>query len=496
MQLKTLLDKIDLNMKQVDFYEQESDITSVNFMTNLTEQKPGVLYIGELSQLPNETVPGTTFICCSSKTHEMETSGQRNVFLTSDSFNTLIDRIYSTFEDSVFILSCMEKLVEISSTGFGLEALFQNVYELMKIPMCLVDTQYRLLAYNEGILDYPDFKKAVKKRVLPASRIQNINRADLKEAFLNYKDLYFMWAKSDQEYILTTLIKIDQTETAHFLAYVGNENPLKYYKLVQFICHLISLELQKTVFYQHNESILENQFMRSLIENTLSPNERVNFLHKLGWKENIPYQILLLSGNNKKINPTSAQRILQTISPYLLEMHSLLYNGYYVILSQINNPVLFQKLPELLKQFHLIGSLSSEFYHLSGMSQAYGQAVNAMRYLLNGSFKGAFIRYQDCMYKIMCEELKKSCNVSQFFHSGTIALYQKDVIKKTNFLETLAAYLEFNNDPDSAAAYLHIHRNTLYYRINKIQEEYNLNLNSGMERVQILLTIEFLKTQS
>lgn len=496
MQLKTLLDKIDLNIKQVDFYKQESDITSVNLMTNLIEQKPGVLYIGELSQLPNEIVSGTTFICCSSEICEIKTSGERNVFLTSDSFNTLIDRIYSTFEDSVFIISCMEKLVKISSTGFGLDALFQNIYELMQIPMCLVDTQYRLLAYNEGILNYPDFKKAVKKRVLPASRIQNINRADLKEAFLNYNDLYFMWAKSDQEYILTTLIKVDQTETAHFLAYVGNENPLKYYKLVQFICHLISLELQKTAFYQHNENILENQFMKSLIENTLSPSEKDNFLHKLGWKENIPYQILLLSGENKKIDPVSAQRILRTLSPYLAETHSLLYNGYYVILTQINNPVFFQKAPELLKQFHFIASISSEFYYFSGMTQSYGQAVNAMRYLLNGSFKGSFIRYQDCMYNIMGEELKKSCNISQFFHPGTIALYQKDCIKNTNLLETLAAYLEFNNDPDSAAAFLHIHRNTLYYRINKIQEEYNLNLSSGMERVQILLTIEFLKTQS
>lgn len=493
MLLRQLLDKIDLTMKQVDVCDDETDIVSIAIINEGKGQKPGVLYIGRLEQLPERVVPGTTFICSSAGKETCFKTGQRNVLIVQENFSTLVDRVYLIFDDLFFMSDFMEKMVQTASCGLGLRSLLQTAYSLIGIPMFLTDIQYQPLAYNEGILKYPDFKEAIENHMLPENRISNLNRQDLKEALQNYDDLYFMWADTEQEYILTSLIKVDTVETAHFLAYVGREAPLKYYKMVQFICYLIALELQKTAFYQNNESVLENQFMKYLIEDTISHKERESFRQKLNWKDGILYRILLLSSRGEKLDMGTARRAAQRLSAYFSEIHTVSYHGYYVVLCEVKNQKFLEELPQILERYHIICSVTSEFNSLSLVAQAYEQAVNALRYILNGSFSGPLICYQDCMYRIMSNELQKNCNIDQFLHSGVVALYQKDLRNQTHLLKTLEVYLEFHNDPDAAAKTMHIHRNTLYYRINKIQSEYRLNLNSGKERLHILLTIEFLK---
>lgn len=495
MLLKQLLDKIDLTMEQADAYDGETDIVSITIIDEEKEQKPGVLYIGRLEQLPERVVLGTAFICCTDGESACVKTGCRNVWIVRDSFSALVDKVYMIFDDLFFIFGIMEKMMQAASCGLGLPSLLQTAWHLIGIPMFVTDVRYRPLAYNEGILAYPDFKEAVENHMLPENRISNINRPYMKEALRNYDDLYFMWAEADQEYILTSLIRVDSVETAHFLAYVGRETPLKYYKIVQFVCYLIALELQKTAFYQHNESVLENQFMKYLIEDTVSQAERESFREKLNWAEGVPRRILLLSSQGEKLDMGTARRAVRHLAEYLSEIHTVSYQGYYVVLCRMENQKLFEELPRILKRYHMICSVTAEFDSLSLVAQAYGQAVNALRYLLNGSFPGPLIRYQDCMYHIMSDELQKNCNIDQFLHPGVVVLHQDDLRNGTNLLGTLEAYLEFHSDPDAAAEAMHIHRNTLYYRINKIQAAYRLNLGSGRERLHILLTIEFLKAR-
>ncbi len=54
-------------------------------------------------------------------------------------------------------------------------------------------------------------------------------------------------------------------------------------------------------------------------------------------------------------------------------------------------------------------------------------------------------------------------------------------------LETLLKYIEFNGEKNRISEELHIHRNTLNYRLNKIEEITNLNLNDYMDLYQLIL---------
>ncbi|WP_415537861.1 helix-turn-helix domain-containing protein [Dehalobacter sp. 4CP] len=66
----------------------------------------------------------------------------------------------------------------------------------------------------------------------------------------------------------------------------------------------------------------------------------------------------------------------------------------------------------------------------------------------------------------------------------------------TPFLETLKYYLYYTHSPNDAAKTLCVHRNTLFYRINKIKQLTGVTLDNADERFQLYLSILLLEFSS
>lgn len=65
----------------------------------------------------------------------------------------------------------------------------------------------------------------------------------------------------------------------------------------------------------------------------------------------------------------------------------------------------------------------------------------------------------------------------QFCHSAVIHLRDYDLEHDTELLESLRVYLTHNRSIGESAAALYIHRNTMNYRMAKINELTNIELN-------------------
>ncbi|RJW44254.1 PucR family transcriptional regulator [Clostridiales bacterium TF09-2AC] len=60
----------------------------------------------------------------------------------------------------------------------------------------------------------------------------------------------------------------------------------------------------------------------------------------------------------------------------------------------------------------------------------------------------------------------------------------------TGLMSTLNQYLLYTRNITKVAAILNIHRNTLLYRLNRIKEITNLNLENGDEYIKMMLHIK------
>ena len=79
-------------------------------------------------------------------------------------------------------------------------------------------------------------------------------------------------------------------------------------------------------------------------------------------------------------------------------------------------------------------------------------------------------------------------NIKEFFFSPVNKLLEYDKMYSTNFVDTLKTYISNRNNQYRSARALSIHRNTLLYRINKIQEIMEIDLNNQLTLLQLYLT--------
>lgn len=81
-------------------------------------------------------------------------------------------------------------------------------------------------------------------------------------------------------------------------------------------------------------------------------------------------------------------------------------------------------------------------------------------------------------------------DLSRYLHRALRTLIRYDSENETDLTETLCTYLEQNRNIKETAEKLFLHRNSLVYRINRIQELCAINLNDV--NTCLLLRVSFM----
>jgi DNA-binding PucR family transcriptional regulator len=74
-----------------------------------------------------------------------------------------------------------------------------------------------------------------------------------------------------------------------------------------------------------------------------------------------------------------------------------------------------------------------------------------------------------------------------------IAMQLYDADHGTAYLETAVRTVEFPGSPAEAAKALNVHRNTYFYRVNKIAELFLLDLKRGEDRLAVAFSTRFME---
>ncbi len=72
---------------------------------------------------------------------------------------------------------------------------------------------------------------------------------------------------------------------------------------------------------------------------------------------------------------------------------------------------------------------------------------------------------------------------------GIASIQARDAEQQTDYLETLRAYLASNGNISAMAAQLHVHNNTVRYRVARLAEDFNLDLADPQKRLWLWLRL-------
>lgn len=149
---------------------------------------------------------------------------------------------------------------------------------------------------------------------------------------------------------------------------------------------------------------------------------------------------------------------------------------------------------DFLKRDELCAGFSRPFTRVYPFKPLSWQADKALSTGIALFPEETMFHYDEIMYEILLSELSKGIPRENLEHPSIIRLKQSDAEDGTQYMRTLQVYVENGFDKRAASEVLHIHRNTLVYRLEKIEElmgisptdktlSFFLDLEKSIERI-------------
>lgn len=159
--------------------------------------------------------------------------------------------------------------------------------------------------------------------------------------------------------------------------------------------------------------------------------------------------------------------------------HTVHYKSYTGILVPSIDEHQREKLVKLARNENVSIGISWPFSDITKFKMYFYQAVASIKLAHNFGHTNQVYDYSDYFFYDLLDNYTGKIPLDRFCHPVLQVLRDYDRANNTELYVTLRAYLENNKNLRATAEALFIHRNTLIYRINRINQLIKLNLNSA-----------------
>ena len=256
-------------------------------------------------------------------------------------------------------------------------------------------------------------------------------------------------------------------------------------------------ELIKSLFYnkEHRKMKETNQeyyeFVINVIENRFFENHNDRLVRQMLPEKRRYYFLVLESLENIREGVAAVEKVL--------DAKSIFYNGYFVFLlsSDIEveyDSVNFPDIEEILKKYDMRAALSYGFLNIARGSFHYRQSIEVLQISKSSTsirmnFFGRYY-FRSLINKVIPhmskEELLSYCSPKLVY------LFQAERKDKDELIEALLVTVAFGGRIREAAETMHIHFNTLYRRLDILEEEFDIHLKNPAEFTRILFSTNVL----
>lgn len=152
------------------------------------------------------------------------------------------------------------------------------------------------------------------------------------------------------------------------------------------------------------------------------------------------------------------------------------------------DPAFQASLKALLKGTDLRCGVSLGLRDFMGLRQAYLQSRIG---LTTGDLdaESVILLFEDRYVEHILKTLETSTNLRSLCHPQVLVLARLDGGRGPEYIRSLQTYLTFGRNVTAAADRLFVHRNTLLYRLKRIQEVLGIDLEVADENMLFLLNL-------
>lgn len=395
----------------------------------------------------------------------------------------------------------------------GLESITETLAELVGNPVAVFDKSRKCLHTTD-------------KKINQFSEVTELyDRELLSDKFSFYRHLVVFPSYGDEP-IPQVVVPIQAlSQIKAFLTVAEINKPLQD---MDFIClehaaTVVTLDMVKRFAVRE----VEQKFRNDIIENLISGEVKVNTLLEraslLEWDINRPFVVVLFNikyidaylvekkAQQDKLALQGIKSEIQTMITSLMKVQTrdfiLGHKGDSIIVLW---PV-HEKLEKLLKDIRKtglevqnqtknrlkkilisigIGDVAAE---IQDIPQSYKEAQDAILFgeMLHGD--NVITSYEELgVLRILCKFGKRNA-LEEFVPRPLKKLFEYDQVNQGELLKTLKVFLECNGNATKAAKELFIHYKTLLYRLERIRDITELNLEDNKNRLELELGLKIMR---
>lgn len=386
----------------------------------------------------------------------------------------------------------------------GLGHLIDEASAALGNPIVVVDPSFHYLAWHISAAPDDDrpavrmLREEIENRAVVPDAIAYIKQAGLDErAGHRHVPLHFYNEKLGCDCLVgaSTVhgICVAHTMMIALDAPFGEYDELCFQRLTLFV----SQEIQKQPIFTDNRGQAKSYFLVDLLQNRQpSPEIIAQRLDLLDLRPRGTYVLIAMQPRQAGLTSMGLAALADRLQPIMNGAIYALYEGCFILLlTRTRDEGIGDYAMDLLHRCaqtdDLAVGVSNYFEDLADIQRYYAQATAA---IANGETAAATVDdgsvylFRNYAYMQMLDVCKRSADLANYIQPALLDLAAYDRDHGGDLMDTLFAYLQNACNTHRTADSLHIHKNTLLYRLTRIRKILGCSLSSGEDIFMLQLS--------
>ena len=421
-----------------------------------------------------------------------------------DSRSYITVRGYETFAvmnhlQETFARFCVwrDTLRSIQSDGLDLFHYINYAYQQLGNPLLLYDSGYKIIADTCDLHPVPndtDWQRVISVGYWPPE-LRSTVRSETRPDVLPNVPYYYNSDRFEHSAALVNLCSGDDRVGTLFMMEYERSVTAEALLFMRTLSGFLSEELTRTQVATRGQTSLQRFFSTALTSDSISDEYLRHNLDQLGWEIDDSYFVVLF-----KEQPAIGDKtyLPQNLPELMGDCVCLSMNGNTVAVVHADR-CRFAEVKEGLSVFirdsMIKCGISLELSSFRDIAAGYEQACAAME--IGEATDPTFWYYSYTNYAVdhILSYAVGGVRFETICHPAIIALHREDLISGTSYLDTFSAYLSSEKNLTKLAAMMHIHRNTLIYRLDRIVQMTQIDFSNWKEMQHLSLSLQMLRTR-
>ncbi len=398
----------------------------------------------------------------------------------------------------IFADEYSSKLFNALVDGTGFSELLQVASLYLQNPIVLCDTSFSILESSSDHNNKIDFEFRNSRWFLTTDGVMTLyNKKIVDKLFKVHHAFISERAELNKKFMFCS-VWIKRSVVGYLCLIESSRKFIENdYRFVELLSQIISLEMQKAEVFTNKTGFKYEYFMTELINGDFTDLESAIKRYRLLGRETFPYyRMFVFSEESDPYSKISKNLIMEQLVSILSNSMASYYKGNLVLLVSRREKLIFmpdekERLLNFLTLNQMRVGVSYEYSDILQTHLYYEQAKQILDIQLKNSSESIIYFEEHCIQSLAMQKSSPK-QLDSLIHPDIKYLKEYDHLNNTEYLSTLLAYLKNDRNVHKVSVFLNIHKSTYFYRMNKISELLNVDLNQSNKLFAYEVSLRFL----